>query len=32
MRRGDPWNSDENFKYIADPIPQGKAQAQRKAE
>jgi Mn-containing catalase len=27
-----PWNSDENFKYIADPIPQGKAQTQRKAE
>lgn len=21
-----PWNSDENFKYIADPIPHGKAQ------
>lgn len=27
-----PWNSDENFKYIADPAQQGKAQAQRKAE
>ncbi len=27
-----PWNSDENFQYIADPLPQGKAQAQRKAE
>ncbi len=22
-----PWNSDENFKYIADPTQQGKAQA-----
>ena len=27
-----PWNSDENFKYIADPIPQGKAPTQRKAK
>ena len=27
-----PWNSDENFKYIADPVPQGKAQAQGKAK
>ena len=27
-----PWNSDENFKYIADPTPQGKAQTQSKAE
>ncbi len=27
-----PWNSDENFKYIADPVPQGKAQAQSKAK
>ena len=26
------WNSDENFEYIADPINNGKAQAQRKAE
>jgi Mn-containing catalase len=25
-----PWNSDENFKYIADPTNHGKAQAQRK--
>ena len=25
-----PWNSDENFKYIADPIPQGKAQRKAK--
>ena len=27
-----PWNSDENFKYIADPIPQSKAPTQRKAK
>ncbi|GAB4228035.1 MAG: manganese catalase family protein [Elainellaceae cyanobacterium] len=27
-----PWNSDENFEYIADPNNYGKAQAQRKAE
>jgi len=26
------WNSDENFEYIADPINNGKAHAQRKAE
>lgn len=26
-----PWNSDENFEYVADPTNQGKAQAQRKA-
>ena len=26
-----PWNSDENFEYIADPTSQGKVQAQRKA-
>ena len=26
------WNSDENFEYIADPVNNGKAQAQRKAE
>jgi len=25
------WNSDENFEYIADPLNQGKAPAQRKA-
>ena len=25
-----PWNSDENFKYIADPIPQGIAQRKAK--
>lgn len=25
-----PWNSDENFEYIADPTNHGKAQAQRK--
>ncbi len=30
-KRG-PWNSDENFKYIADPVPHGKAQAQGKAK
>lgn len=24
-----PWNSDENFKYIAQPVPQGKAQPTR---
>jgi Mn-containing catalase len=27
-----PWNSDENFEYVADPIANGKAQAQRKTE
>jgi Mn-containing catalase len=26
------WNSDENFEYIADPLNNGKAHAQRKAE
>ncbi len=26
-----PWNSDENFEYIANPDSQGKVQAQRKA-
>ncbi len=26
-----PWNSDENFEYIADPFKQGKAPAQREA-
>jgi len=25
-----PWNSDQNFEYIADPANDGKAQAQRK--
>ncbi|MBW4528320.1 MAG: manganese catalase family protein [Phormidium tanganyikae FI6-MK23] len=27
-----PWNSDENFEYIADPTNHDKTQAQRKAE
>jgi len=27
-----PWNSDENFEYIADPTNYSKAQTQRKAE
>jgi Mn-containing catalase len=27
-----PWNSDENFEYIADPTNNGKDQAQRKVE
>ncbi len=26
-----PWNSDENFEYIADPTSQGKVQTSRKA-
>lgn len=26
-----PWNSDENFEYIADPTNHGKAQAQRQS-
>jgi len=27
-----PWNSDENFEYIADPAANGKIQAEHKAE
>jgi len=27
-----PWNSDENFEYVADPIAKGKVQAQGKTQ